>query len=163
MKKQGKTTQNANLPEESEIPIEKLLEYRKKNLTYEEIAALTGKCRQTVSNLIHKADLDGLDTFEANRDKVFASKQREIVNSLTDAKIKDMSGLQLITGAAILQDKIQVIRGQATVIIDHRVMVLDLNRAIDQLRAEQAQEAGDIQDAEVINSPVKCPLSENSE
>jgi hypothetical protein len=45
-----------------------------------------------------------------------------------------MSGLQKITGAAILQDKIMALRGQASTIIEHRSIIADLRDAQDRLR-----------------------------
>ncbi len=139
------------------IDIADLIAYRKKGLTLEEIGTLTGCTKQTVSERLQEANLEGLESFREHKDIVLEHQQREIVKSLTGAKIKDMSGLQLITGAAILQDKIQVIRGQATEIIDHRIMVLDLNRAIEQLRAEQGAptDVEEIPDIQVVDAPEK--------
>jgi hypothetical protein len=167
LKKQGKPVTEQTLnpptkpthPEESkqDIPIEKLLDYRKRKLTYEEIATLTGLCRQTVSIRIKEADLDGLDVFSAQKDNVFEHKQQELVKNLTGEKIKGMSGLQIITGAAIFQDKIQAIRGQATEIIEHRSLVFDLNKAYEQLRASGNHGLVEVHDIEVINSLPECP------
>ena len=162
MKKQGKPIeQNDNLPAKPStapkgIDIADLIAYRKKGLTLEEIGTLTGCTKQTVSERLQEANLEGLESFREHKDIVLEHQQREIVKSLTGAKIKDMSGLQLITGAAILQDKIQVIRGQATEIIDHRVLTLDLNKAIEQLRQEQGRDAIDV-DSSVDIIVDKCP------
>jgi predicted DNA-binding protein YlxM (UPF0122 family) len=145
-----------NLPASSApkyIPIETLIEYRKKGLTLEEIGTLTGITKQSVSERIRNADLEGLEQFNDHKDKVFEHKQREIVKSLTDAKVKEMSGLQLITGAAILQDKIMALRGQASTIIDHRHLTVDLNRAIEQLRNEQGNAPLPVDNSDVIECP----------
>ena len=119
------------------IDIENLIDYRKRGLTLQEIATLTGCSKQSVHERLQLADLDGLEAFRKHKDIALEHKQRAIVKSLTDAKVKEMSGLQLITGAAILEDKVRAIRGQATEIIDHRHLVLDLSEAIKRLREEQ--------------------------
>ena len=130
-----------NLPTEREtIPLADLIAYRKKNLTLEEIAKLTGCTKQNVQQRFERANLEGLERFQEHKDKVLEAKQFEIVNQLTDEKVKKMSGLQLVTGAAILQDKITALRGQATAIIDHRHLVVNLDKAIDALMRERGQE-----------------------
>ncbi len=140
-----------NLPTEREtIPLADLIAYRKKNLTLEEIAKLTGCTRQNVQQRFAAANLEGLERFQEHKDRVLEAKQSEIVNQLTDAKVKGMSGLQLITGAAILEDKIRAIRGQASEIIDHRHLVVDLGKAIEAMRAEQSSI-----DAQYVDNPVE--------
>ena len=162
MKKQGKPQKppvnSEHVPTSTApkgIEIENLIDYRKRNLTLQEIATLTGCSKENVCQRLRDADLDGLETFREYKDVTLEHKQREIVKSLTDAKVKGMSGLQLITGAAILQDKIQVIRGLSSEIVDHRVLTLDLNKAIEQLRQEQGSNTTD-QNEQIIDIP-KCP------
>ncbi len=157
----GKTTQSSQehtkvSTAHKDINVESLIAYRKKGLTLEEIASLTGCTKQTVDYHLKRIDFEGLDQFRDGKDIIFEHHQRRVVNSLTDDDIKSASMLQRVTAAAILQDKIQVIRGQATEIIDHRVMVLDLGKAIQAMRAEQGQ------DAITVDNPVdivvdKCP------
>lgn len=136
------------------IEIESLIAYRKKGLTLQEIATLTGCTKQTVSERLQGADLEGLEIFREHKDKTLEHKQREIVKSLTGEKINSMSGLQAITAAAILQDKIMALRGQASQIVDHRHMVVSLDAAIEQLRAEQLPvDNPDVIDIPTIQAP----------
>jgi hypothetical protein len=119
------------------IDIADLIEYRKKGLSLSEIATLTGCSRENVCVRLQHADLEGLDVYRDNKDKVFEHKQREISKTLTGDKLKGMSALQAITGMAILQDKIQAMRGQATEIIEHRNITIDLSKAYEAMRASQ--------------------------
>lgn len=137
------------------IPIEDLIAYRAKGLSTTEIGKLTGCDHSNVARRLKEAELESLDRFQEHKDKVFEHTQRELVKSITGGDIKAMSGLQKITGAAILQDKIMAMRGQATQIIEHRSLVVDLNRVADQLRAEQ----GSIVDLPVDNPGYQpqCP------
>jgi predicted transcriptional regulator len=116
------------------IPIEDILEYHKRGLTQRDIATLLGITQQSVQERLKNANVEGLSRFQDHKDKVFEHKQREIIDSLSGSDIKDMSGLQKITGAAILQDKIMALRGQASTIIEHRSIIADLRDAQDRLR-----------------------------
>ena len=132
-------TQGRKLPDKKYqpkyIPIEDLIEYSNKGLSGGEIAAIVGCSVTNVNARLKDADLKGLDRFRKNKDKVFEHKQREIVQSLSGHKLKGMSGLQLITGAAILEDKIRAIRGQATEVVDHRVLVADISAVMARLQS----------------------------
>ncbi len=148
------TPQTANTAPKG-LEVEDIIAYRKKGLSEYEIATLLHCSQQTVNYHLQRADIEGLETFSEHKDKILEHKQREIVKSLSNAKVKGMSGLQLITGAAILEDKIRAIRGQATEIIDHRHLVVDLGKAIEAMRAEQA----DTVDISVYNTSCQphCP------
>jgi len=174
-RKQGKPQTTENLPAETPeqtqdetkaltapkgIPIEDLIEYRKKGLTCEEIGRLTGCDHSNVARRLKDVALDSLDNFRTNKDTAFEHIQQRTLKNITDAEIKRLNPLQRVTAAAILQDKIQVIRGQATEIVDHRVLVVDLAASIRAMRAEQGQSGGDEQDTEcsTIEIPVdNCP------
>jgi hypothetical protein len=123
-----------------DISIEDILYYRSKNLSTTEIAKLTGCDHSNIVRRLQSVKLQSLQNFSTYKDQVFEHKQREVLNSLTDVKIKAMSGLQAITGAAILEDKIRIIRGQATDIVDHRVLQVDMVKAVQLLRQEQSQD-----------------------
>lgn len=147
------------------IPIETLIEYRKKGLSLTEIATLTGITKQTVSERLKDIDLEGLEIYNNHKDKVFEHKQREIANSLTGSKINNMSALQAITGMAILQDKIMVMRGQANNITENRNISIDLSKAYEAMRQSQGNTQGNTVDIpvdnttyqpEVIDAPTLC-------
>ena len=138
------------------IPIENLIEYRKKNLTYEEIALLTGLCRQTVSKLIQEADLEGYENYTKNKAATLEYEQWQLLKTLTPAKREKSTYYQAIGSATYLDNMVRTERGQATEIIDHRIMVFDLNKAIEQLRQEQGIDTIDVDNS--VDIPVhKCP------
>jgi len=164
LKKQGKPQKPSEQPQEHTIyptspkgiDIADLLAYRKKGLSSSEIGAIVGCSSQNVLARLAAEEIETLDNFRDNKDTVFEHLQRKVVKTIGDDQLKSMSGLQLITGAAILQDKIQVIRGLSSEIIDHRVLTLDLNKAIEQLRAEQGIDTIDVDNS--VDIPVhKCP------
>ena len=119
------------------IDIEDILHYRAKGLSTTEIGKLTGCTHSNVVQRLQDAELESTENFATYKDKVFEHTQRKLVNKLTGEKLNAMSGLQLITGMAILQDKIQAIRGQATEIIEHRNITIDLSKAYEAMRASQ--------------------------
>ena len=157
----GSTNMTDNLPTNTEkgnsapkgIEIERLIDYRKKGLTLQEIATLTGCTKQTVSERLQGADLEGLDTFREHKDTALEHKQREIVKSLTGEKINSMSGLQAITAAAILEDKIRNIRQQSTGVVSHQLLVIDLSKAIEAMRTEQHSDRQPVDNSDVIDCP----------
>jgi predicted transcriptional regulator len=116
------------------IPVAQILAFRAKGLTQQQIATLLGCTQQTVKYHLDKADLDGLDNYRDFKDSVFEHVQRDLLNSLCPDDIKAMSGLQKLTGVGILEDKIRVIRGQATEIVEQRVKDARLLEAIERLR-----------------------------
>ena len=64
------------------IDIESLIDYRKRGLTLQEIATLTGCSKQSVHERLQLVDLDGLETFRKHKDATLEHKQRKIVKSL---------------------------------------------------------------------------------
>jgi predicted DNA-binding protein YlxM (UPF0122 family) len=117
-----------------DIDIENLIAYRKRGLSLTEIAKIEGCSHQNVGERLKKANLEGLANFREYKDTKLEVVQRDIINSLHADDIKDMSGLQKITGAAILQDKIMALRGQSGIVVEHRHIIADLRDAQDRLR-----------------------------
>ena len=170
-KKQGKTTEN--LPETTQertkaltapkgIAIEDLIEYRKKGLSSSEIGQIVGCSSQNVLARLAEAELSSLDNFRTNKDHTFEHLQRRTLKNIGDDEIKRLNPLQRVTAAAILQDKIQVIRGLSSEIVDHRVLTLDLNKAIEQLRQEQGSSTNG-QNEQIIDLSPGCPTFKPSE
>jgi hypothetical protein len=132
------------------IPLADLIAYRKKGLTLQEIATLKGCATSSVAERLRQVDLEGLENFREQKDKVFEDTQREILKTLSPDRIKTMSPGTAVTAAAILEDKIRAIRGQATEIIEHRQLQVDLNKAIDQLRKAQPEAQEGVVDVPVL-------------
>ena len=119
------------------IDITDLIDYRAKGLTMEEIGKLTGCSHANVSQRLAEAELESLDRFETHKAKGFEHLQRRAIKNITDEELKKASPASKVLMAGVLQDKIMALRGQATEIIDHRHLVLDLSEAIKRLREEQ--------------------------
>jgi transcriptional regulator with XRE-family HTH domain len=146
----------ANLPQVQSsapkyIPLEKLIEYRKKGLTLEEIGTLTGITKQSVSERLQSADLEGLAVFAEHKADVIEQKQRELVHSLTCDDHKKMSGLQKIIGLKVQEETIRLMRGQPTDIHETRNITIDLSKAYEAMR----QSRGDAD--HTVDIPVDIP------
>ena len=146
-----------NTPGPKGIDIADIIEYRKKGLTCEEIGILTGCSKQAVSERLRNADLEGLETYSNHKDKVFEHLQRNTIKDLSADDLKKMNPLQRITAAAILQDKIAAMRGQATNITEVRNITIDLSKAYEAMRASQGNTQGNTVDIPVDNSTYQPP------
>ncbi len=106
----------AKEPYHKGIDKNRILELRLKGLTFQDIGDLVGCSRQNVSQIIKKnfPNLDSLNSYKENKDMVFEAKQQEMMYSLDKEKIEKMSGRDAVVSAGILEDKIRLIRGQAT-------------------------------------------------
>ena len=98
------------------IPIERMLQLKDKNLTDEEIATILGCNRSNVSRRLaeHAPRLQRIDNYKKYRADVLTDLQIKVLDNVTDAKLKESSATQLITGMAILYDKERLERGQST-------------------------------------------------
>lgn len=128
-------------PAGHEIPIEDILAFRSKNLSHAEIAKLIGCAPSNVTQRLQVVALESLENFRQYKDVALEHTQREILRKLSDKDIASMSGLQKITGVAILEDKIRTIRGQATQITDHRVISARLEEIHAKIAKVEATEA----------------------
>jgi len=138
------------------IELERLIGYRKKGLTCEEIGTLTGCTRQAVSERLKDIDLEGLDTYRDHKDAVLEHRQREIVaKCLTGDKIEKLSAYQAVGALSLLQDKIMVMRGQANNITENRNISIDLSKAYEAMKQSHSiEERGIEQNDQVIDIPV---------
>ena len=86
-----------------------------KGLTQEQAANLTNCAQSRISEIIQEAKQDPeVMLFANNKDKVFEGIQRKLINLADDAALKTMLSKRGFTDVAILQDKIQLLRGEAT-------------------------------------------------
>lgn len=104
----------------------KLLELRtEKGLTEREISAVTGTPKTTIHDQLQKlANTDEFRDFQANKDKVFEGLQLKLINLADPELLKSMLNKRGFTDVAILQDKISLLRGQATEIHDVNIRAL---------------------------------------
>lgn len=98
----------------------------KKGLTEREIAAITGKSKTRIHQVLQKIQNDpDFKDFQDNKAIYFEKIQHELVKNADRDAIKTMLNKRGMTDAAILEDKIRLIRGQATsyAAIDIRALI----------------------------------------
>lgn len=137
----------ADLTEQASSSTKKGLapQIRKLAITYPElsnsdIARTVGCTPQNVSCVLSTflagTSPETLADFQANKADVYDVLQLKLLSSLTQEKIEKSKPMELITGAAILEDKARLVRGQATGINVN--VLLDV---VEALRAKQQQSA----------------------
>lgn len=93
-----------------------------KGVTQEQASKLTGTSQSRISEILSqvKQNPEYLE-FQENKDKVFEGLQAKLCNLADDATLKTMLSKRGMTDVAILEDKIRLIRGQATDITDVQI------------------------------------------
>lgn len=122
------------------IPIEKILELKKKDLTHEQIAELLGCARVNITQRLRPYNelLQNLDRFKNHRADIFALKQSQLLNAVTERDVKSASLLQKTTAFGILYDKERLERGQSTENISVKSIVHSLSNDRDDLAKRKA-------------------------
>ena len=102
-------------PTPKNIPIELLIDYSNKNLSYSEIAKLAGCSKTNVIQRFQHIDFTPhrVKAFKDNRADLFALMQARILNSVTDEDIQKAPLNLKVVSAGILYDKERIERGQA--------------------------------------------------
>lgn len=110
------------------IPIETIIEYRKRGLSINEIAKLCGCSKQNVHERLETVGYDDKDmeNFNKHRAEIFSFIQSKLLNSLDLETIKDMNPYQRIVGASILYDKERLEMGKSTENIDVHALMEDI-------------------------------------
>ena len=104
-------------PKTRKIDLPKALELRQKGLTEQEIADLFHCTKQAVSKALKPyADLFNgeIEVFKKNRADLFASTQRELLESFDPSDIKKMNVKDRVIALGIMYDKERLERGQST-------------------------------------------------
>ena len=106
-------------------------------LSQSAIAKRVGCSQDNVYNVLRRFrgsySSEDIAAFQANKADVFEAVQFRTLASISDSDITNASYLQRVTGAAILDDKIRLSRGQPTSIHVHALVdVLDALRRRDQ-------------------------------
>lgn len=104
---------------EEVIPIAKLLEYRQRDMSLEEIATLVGCSRQNVWNRLkdYKADIEGLEAYKSRKSDVLHLVGSQLVGALTPKVIKEMKGRDLAVAYGVLYDKANLEDGKPTALV----------------------------------------------
>jgi predicted XRE-type DNA-binding protein len=102
------------------------------------VGCTTSNVSQVLKNFLDGCSSDDLLDFQTNKAEVYDALQKRILESVTHAKLEKVAVRDAVVAAAILQDKSQVLRGQATGI--NVVALLDVVKAIkeSELRNPQA-------------------------
>ena len=98
------------------IPIARILDLRKKGLSYSQIGKIIGCSKTNISARLsnHAKNIAGLQPFKKHRADIFALKGMEIVNCLTPAKIKKASAYQLAGMQSIFYNQERLERDKST-------------------------------------------------
>ena len=84
-------------------------------LTQEQTSQLTGTSRSRISEIMSQVKKNpDIISFSENKDKIFEVLQAKLINLADDDLLKTMLSKRGFTDVAILQDKIQQLRGQTT-------------------------------------------------
>lgn len=104
------------------------LAVRYPELSHSDIAKTVGcdpsNVPRVLNTFLGTKSLDNLEEFRADKTQIFEALQYRALSSITDESLAKANPLQLITGAAILQDKIQLMSGLPTSI--HVTALLDI-------------------------------------
>ena len=120
-----------------QIPIESIIAYAQKNLSYAEIAELVGCSKQNVQQRLNYVGYTrlNLDNFSKHRADTFAHLQSRLLNSIADEDLKDINPLQRVVAAGILYDKERLERGKST----SNINVVEVTGTIADLQAQASK------------------------
>jgi predicted transcriptional regulator len=123
-----------------------------KRLSQGQAAKLSGLAQSRVSEIIQEVKKDpNLQLFCDNKDKVLEAFQLKLLNLADDSLLKTMLSKRGFTDVAILQDKIQLLRGQSVSIHDVNIRVL-----LDAVMPGYQGNSGPVMDAEVTNPLIQA-------
>lgn len=97
-------------------PLDKLIDYKKRGLSYEAISAITGVNTATIKYRLkpHLTKIQALDTYKKHRPDLLRMLQREILLSITPEEISSMSVKDRMVSFGILYDKEKHEEGKPT-------------------------------------------------
>ena len=118
----SETLLTTNQPDEIEsteydlIPIQDLIYYRERGLSYSEIAKLANCSKQNVHERLQniKYSPSSNDNFRKHRGDVLSFIQSRLLNTLDDSALQEMSPYQRIIAMGILFDKERLERGESS-------------------------------------------------
>lgn len=118
------------------IPIESMIEYADKGLSYPEVATLVGCTPENVCQRFKAIGYtpERLKAFKKSRADILAHLQSTIINSISDAEIEKAPLGTKTLAFCQLYDKERLERGQSTEIVDVQSISLDINELIDQCK-----------------------------
>lgn len=110
---------------------------RNPNMPQSVIAKRVGCDKSNVSTVLNRylngATPTDLSDFQSNKAEIYDAIQHRALSSITQETLANASFQQLVTGAAILEDKSRLVRGQPTSIhVSALLDVLDVIRERDE-------------------------------
>jgi len=99
------------------IPIETILDLRRKKLSCSQIACIVGCCKQNIQQRLKDSGLEHLETHKKYRADILALKSREILESIDTADIKKAGLRDRVIAYGTLYDKERLELDKATSII----------------------------------------------
>lgn len=125
-----------------------------KGLTRTDAAKVLGVKHNRISQILQEVNQDqNFLAFTQNKDKVFENIQYRLINLADDDLLKSMLNKRGFTDAAILQDKIQLLRGEATNIqaVDIRGLIGCVIKSHESPKVEGNEEQSTIIDVNMDN------------
>lgn len=119
------------------IPIESIIEYRRKGLTTREIAAILNCSHNNIVQRLQDVsdELDTLPDYKKHRADILAIRGRRVLNNITDAKLEKASAYQLTGMFGIINQHERLERGEST----SNVAYADYTNKVGELDAELAK------------------------
>ena len=119
------------------IPVEKIIELRKRHLSCSEIAKLLGCSKANIVQRIRKIsnEIELTNHYINNRSTVFAFHQRKIMESITEADRKKAGLRDKVISVGVLFDKERLEEGKST----QNIAYADALKAQDLAGTEQDQ------------------------
>ncbi len=118
------------------IPIESLIEYANKGLSYPEIGKLVGCSPENVCQRFKAIDYtpERLKDFKKNRADILAHLQSKLINNISEDDVQKAPLGTKVLAMCQLYDKERLERGQSTEIVDVQSISMDINELIDQCK-----------------------------
>ena len=144
-----------NLPRQATgpkgVPIERLIELRKKNLSYPEIAKIVNIHPKNVYIRLKPIidDIDNTHLFRKHRTDILSYWQSKIIQSITRADLEKASLRDKIISASILYDKERLESGKST----QNIAYLDMIKASAKIKEDQQTI-----EAELVSAGVDLPV-----
>ena len=108
------------------------------NLSYRQAETLTGVSKSKIHELIQEAKANPeLILFRDNKAEILEGIQAKLINLADDETLKKMLERRGFTDAAILEDKIRLIRGQAT-----SISAVDIRQLIASVSVDTPEDMG---------------------
>jgi transposase len=122
---------------DSVIHLPRAIDLLSKGLSYEEVSKIFNVSRPALIQQVNKYFIDGveLNIYKTYRADILASKQMQILKSLTEEDIQKASPYQKVGMFGILYDKERLERGQST----QNIAYADMNRELKDLDKEILQ------------------------